>query len=374
VAATYRYLAFDLRTTTFLGELPLYGVKYGQRLSRTGDWSARLRLGQSGQAVLGTTRTLDSDYLAATIPTRTLVIVERNGVPITGGPIWTRRYNGDNRELELAGTDLWGYFAHRRIRQTLTYAAADQTSVIVPGIISYAQGRTGGNVNLTVAGTASGVVRDRTYNYFELKPVAEAVEQMAADIAGFEFAVDWAYTGIAPNMTPTPTLTLSYPQRGRGIDSTGHVFEQGRNLVTYIWPEDGTATTNAYTAIGAGEGASMLRSDAERTDLLDQGFPLLDAGGAYKDVAVQTTLDRLATGWVANFGDLVTVPEVTVRGDMDPVIGAWIVGDYAKFRIGTDVRFPDPRFPGGVEFYRRIVGYDCTPGDTGDELVTLILQ
>lgn len=359
MTAQYTYLSCDLATNEVLAELPLRGVSFTLALNRAGDFSATLPLGDS--------RVTDLDPISATEPIRTALYVDRGGVLLWGGIVWTRRYNSATRSIELAGNEFWSYFRKRRITDTLAYTNEDQLT-IVRELIDYAQAKPGGDIGVDTGSGTSGVVRDRTYSSYEYKPVGEAVEQLSAVLDGFDFAIDVAYSA----GEPAKFLRLGYPRRGRTATATGLLFELdslGGNILGYSYPEDGTSSANTVHSIGAGDGESILRSVSSRTDLIDAGFPLIEELTTYKDVVVQSTLDAHAEADVEAFAGPVTIAEVTVQADTDPMIGSYIVGDEARFRI-NDERFADDP----LDTYHRIVAMTVRPGDDEQETVTLTLN
>jgi hypothetical protein len=121
----------------------------------------------------------------------------------------------------------------------------------------------GADIGVAGGSELSGVLRDRTYQAYEVKQIGEAVEQLAAVDGGFDFAID---------VTPSfgKVLTLSYPRRGRIAGTTGIVFESGKNLLGYTEDVDAGRQATIYTAIGAGDGADML-SGGGGDDTLDGG-------------------------------------------------------------------------------------------------------
>ena len=368
--AQYRYLSYDLRTNTLQEELPLAGVKFGEVLNGAGSFSATLQLNVQAQSAPGVFASRAAALLTATTTGRSVVYVERDGVLIPGAAfiVWTRNYVSSTMTCTLGGQSLWSYFRHRFNNVTLgPYSGVDQLT-IGQNLINSAQAQPGGSIGVAVGAETSGVPRDRTYNGYEHKQIAEAVEQLSAVNNGFDFGIDVAYVA----GVPTKTFRCSYPRRGRTITDSGHVFEVGRNIVSYTYPEDATSQANRTYVVGAGDGADMLVGTQSRTDSLDAGWPLLEAQAAAKDVTVQATVDAQALALVNAKAWPVTIPKVTVSASTDPVLGAWIVGDDARFVFGTAGN--DPRFPARTEQIYRIVGYECEPGDEGQELVTLTLN
>jgi hypothetical protein len=95
--------------------------------------------------------------------------VEREGVIVRGGMLWTAEADLDDGTMKLNGEGFLSCFRRRVLRATKTYVAQDQTTGITKDLINYAHGVTGGNLGIDTSGVAAtGVLRDRTYNAFEM--------------------------------------------------------------------------------------------------------------------------------------------------------------------------------------------------------------
>lgn len=366
--AAYRYLAYDLVSNTLLAELPLRDVSFSAALNASGSFAGLLPLTGTAQTAPGVWRATGTDMLAASRPGRTVVYVERDGVLIDGYIIWTRHYAPANQAVQLGGQSIWSYFAHRFLSGTNAFVGVDQLTIAQTIINNVLAGPL--SIGVIVGTETSGVLRDRTYNSFEFKQAGEAVAQLAAVANGFDFAIDVAYVA----GVPTKTLRLSYPQRGRNNTANTWVFETGRNIIDYVLPEDATLMANDVVAIGAGDGTDALIREAVDMSTITAGWPLLQSVITHKDVSVPDTLLGWAQGTLSALSSPAAIPEVTVLAGSEPSIGAWIVGDQAKFVFGSDPQHPDARFPTRTELLYRIVGYDAIPGNEGQETVRLILN
>ncbi len=353
--AVYRYLAHDLRTNTALAELPLSGVSYGEALNGAGSFAASMPL-------IGNARSL----LAATQPERTAIYIERDGAIIGGAIVWART-RPSNGVITLQGAGWWSFFRRQHLRTTQTFTTADQL-LIARTMINTAQAQPGANIGVTVGTETCGVNRDRTYFAYEVKQIAEAVEQLANVQGGFDFAID-------TTQARGKTLTFGFPRRGRIAGTTGIVFEAGKNLIDYQATEDGTRSARTFTALGAGDGLDMLTATNTRTDLLDLGFPLTSDTGAFKDVIVQSTLDGHAAAGVASRALTPTFWTITVDpDDPDGGLGTFITGDDALLRIGDDISYPRGTDGSpGYERFHRIIDWTLTVPDTGKDTLAITL-
>jgi len=95
----------------------------------------------------------------------------------------------------------------RTIATDLVYTSERQEN-IAKALIDYAQGLSGGDLSIIANTVTTGVLRDRTYLAADLKPVGEAIEELAAVDDGFEFRFDYVK---AADSTMSPRFTTSYP-------------------------------------------------------------------------------------------------------------------------------------------------------------------
>lgn len=356
----YRFLAYDVRTNTAIGELPLDSVSFSSVLNGAGDLSASVPL-------IG--RDAARAALAATIPERTALYVERDGVLVWGGIIWTRTFRKSARAVSVQAAEWWSYLRRLPLRSDLSFAGVDQLE-IARQIVQTVLGYTGADIGLSYGAETSGRLRTRTYAAFERKQAAEAVEQLADVIDGFDFSVEvgWGTTA------PTRTLSLSFPRRGRSNVETVPVFELGKNLIDYEVLDDGTQSARLVDVIGAGDGPATLIGSATDTASIDAGFPLTVDTIAEKDITVRSTIDARAAAAVAARAATPQFWSIVVdANDPDGPFGSWITGDDCRIRIDDDERFP--RLADGSAGYdatHRIIGWQIRLDDSGETLAVTV--
>ena len=374
--AEYRCIAADLRTGARITELPLSGLSFGARLNDVGQASGTLPLPPPNSATNRALATLLND---AVDEARRMLIIERDNVIVWCGIIWVAGYNDSNQSRDIRASDDGSYWRRRIVNYDQTFTASTATT-IAQTIITTAQAAQGGNVNVTVvreiAPTFTEPPVTLTLDRYELQTVGDVIEELALADAGFEYDYSYAWN---TGGTVDKTLTLSYPRRGRNFSRSGHVFEVGRNVTEFTWPSDGTRVANKVWATGNGEGDAMLISSAADTFQIlpgssgGPGYPLLEEVTASKRTRGtdgQTQLDALTAGRIKAVATPVVLPEITVRADLDPVFGSYITGDACRIIIPPNL---SPRFPDGLDQYRRIVGWNVNVDDEGTESVSLIL-
>jgi hypothetical protein len=377
VKHTYTYLFCDLVTDTLLAELPLSGVRYGSVLNGIGAMTAHVPYAAE---------TLPLDPEAATVPGRTAVYVDRDGVIVWGGILWTRTIAGSGRDIGCL--EFPSYYQHRYIKQTLSTEAGQVTDQdFVPdgqriwhdlkhqvwALLRWAHVQPYGSIGIdtnALTGAGSGISRSATYYGYERPEIYKTIHDLSQAEDGFDFAVEVGWTAAANNQPPTryKRWRLWFPRRGRPASESGLVFAHGgpaSPIVDYTWPEPGTELATETSGIGEGDGESTLVRTAQATDLLASGWPLLEAVTKYDGVTSATSLQALTNADLNARSQASVQPSFTVEADADPPYGSYQLGDEALFVIDPSVRMPH-----GREGVLRIIGIDAEPS-TGPERVTL---
>lgn len=359
----YRYLFTDVLTNQVLAELPITGVNFTQQLNTAGSFSGHLLL--SGVNAAG----LNVDN--ATIPGRCAVYVDRNGVLVYGGVIWNREYNSTSQVLSINAREWISYFERRRITTNGVYTNQDQLA-IAQALVSQAQGVAGGNIGLLFnedpsATSTSGVLVSRTYYQYEYKQVQAALQDLARQENGFDYAISVYYDGSA---NPAKSFNTYYPKVGMTYSSTSPtalVFQFPGNLIEYQYPEDGSIAANTIYTLGAGSNEGRLTYTATDPTKLTDGWPLLEEEANYSDQTDLTLLTGLGDGQIKAVSYPPTTLRIVAPPSQDPVFGTYKVGDECRVII------TDNRFPNTLDTVFRIVALSVTPGEDGPERITLTL-
>lgn len=364
--ARYTYYIADLATGSIADELPLYDVTFSTELNEAGEFRGRLALGDP-RITVHRPREL-------TTPGRAALYVERDGVLVWGGVIWTTRYTSLDRHLEIGAAGFLSYFDHRRVLPagfdpattdlgavTVDFPAQDQSD-IARALVATAQSHPGGDIRVLPASTdRSGITRTLTYPGSQLKSTGEALRELASLEDGPDFLFDVTY---GPDGRPIRRLRVGTPRLGQ--QGTPHLWEYGANLTTYTWPADGSSTASRVFALGEqGEGDQLVAVAEDSTT----GRPLTETEVSYVQVNDPEILRSQARSTLTAVSSPVVLPELTVRADREPVLGSYQVGDDATVVI------KDTFFPEGTHFDVRVTGIQVTPGnDAGDEEVQLTVM
>lgn len=365
---TYTYLFCDLLTDTLLAELPLSGVQYSWELNGIGKLSASIPYNDE---------TLPLDPETASTPGRTAVYVDRDGVLVWGGIVWTRQDTTGGKAIQAA--ELLSYFQHRYVKKTLSNDTSllinteyvqdggqriySDQKFIVWSLLKYAQLQTGGNLNIDInplAGTAHGINRTATYFGYERPEIYKAISELAGADDGFDFTVEVGWTSAANNEAPRRFRRARtwFPRRGRAASESGLVFSKGGgygSILSYDWPEDGTSLVTEMSGLGAGTGEAKIVKTAAADDLIASGWPLLEGVATYDGVVDEAQVQGLTNADLEGLSQSQVQPAFEVSADTDPEFGSYSVGDEALFVID-----PEPQSPTGREGVLRIVSIENT--------------
>lgn len=350
----YAYYVTDLRTNDVLAELPLQNVEYDVKLSDVGEFSGEIAVNSE---------TVIYDLRETTFPGRTGIYVVRDGEPVWGGMIWKRKYDGNNKKLTILASTFESYLEHRIQLQSATFTNTDQLQ-IARWIL--ASGDIPGAIQATVSQKTSPRRRDRTFNGFEFNTHMDELSRLSALIDGFDWNVEIyrdPYTGEILRR-----FEFYYEARGIPADQTTLSFEYPGSIRSFTLNEDANAGANIVYAIGIGEGIDQITAEATVADQIAADLPKLEQSRSYKSVSLMSTLQAHANADRDRLSSPVTIFEVTVSANEEPVLGSYAIGDWARFRI--EDQFVTPM----IDQFARITGIKVNiDNGTGLESVTLTL-
>jgi hypothetical protein len=356
---TYTYLACDLRTNAILAELPLQvSGDIPTKLNGYGEFTATLNLNAKGM------NRLDLPSICA--GGRTALYIDRDGVLVWGGILWGGRREQERHEVTLRFKEFESYLSRRLITSDYTpgspppAAPVDQL-LIAQTLVNNAQAVGGGGIGIIVGTETSGVLRTRDYFRTSLQAVGEALRALTTLERGFDMYISVAYTSAG---VPTKTLRLGYPRLGRGASASGFDFQQPGNITAWTdeWDAFTDSTTDHYE-LGEGEGSSTHIVHASRPTDIAAGWPVLESVGR-ENRSVSNNADLVAHARETLTAN--TVPIATfsceVKANADPVLGSYIPGDEARFRLFADDWWrPDNAGNPTLDRYLRILSYAFNP-------------
>jgi hypothetical protein len=346
--------AFDLVTGEAFGRLDAAQVHWSERLNGRMELSCRLDLTHRPSRELAP-RLVDTKV-------RPIKLVVYDPPIAKSFILWDASYT-ERRFLNLRGAGLWSWFAQLPLSRSFTFTQRDQHTIAAT-LLAWAQhADEGGGIGVAIDPVLSGVLRNRTYNGFEYVPVGQRVDELAALIDGFDFAIDTTFDG---NVTVTDTWRPSYPRAGSAWPASG--IQIDANGTAAVLTVDWVTPTTDQREIGAGEGVDTLTATAHDPTLTGYA-PLWDVErrkGVERQATLQAHADRdleLANRRTEAWSAIVL--------DRFGLLKGLTVGDECQIVVGTD----DYLYPDGLEVVRRVIGRTVNADDDGGpDRVTLELE
>lgn len=314
--ARWRHLLFDVVTRAPQLELDVVGndATFGEVLNSPGSAQAAIPIWPRPG--------LTKEMLA---PPRAVYAVEKDDELVWAGPIITHQFDIDAGTMTLGCEGYWNYVRRRNlVGNSLTYTGIEQMQ-IAKNLIDWAQTfLTYGTLGIDASGfTASGVLRDRTYNGFEHPGIGKLIEDLAAVDDGFDFRL-YPKWSAGPNSQMNLRLDFHYPAVGR---ETNVALDLAANAVTPDVKVDSSNLANEAIVEGAGTGNTQLSNiTADITLMATQGIRL-DTVESHTDVTQASTLAGYSRRALARGKAPITVPRVEVSADL---LGELVIGDQVR--------------------------------------------
>lgn len=364
--AVYQYHLYDHPSRTLIDTLPIEQVTFGVELRGVGVFTGSIPLYGDD---------LDAErVMAATIPHRTKIFVERDGTLVWGGRIIPPRdYDSSTGRITINAEETVGAFANRYL-PNLSWYGVDQFDIF-RGIVTTLQSDVGGDLGLVLGAEMSGVLRDRNYLLGDQTVGLDALTNLSEVINGFDWATQVVWD---ENNDPQERIVLFYPRMGRVGNQSGLVLEHDRftgggNVAHYTWSDGPGLFTRSWATTETEEGVQLVASKTN-TDLIAAGYPLLEQSQSYDGIVILQTLQDHADALSAYASGHRVTAELTVKASDGLELGNWQMGDEALVRV-SDWRFPADPVTGAPGFagYLRVVGWEVTPDADGIEEYTFTM-
>lgn len=355
IPVEYRYIFGTLGTERIIAEIPLFGVYMEMELNVGGRLDGTLNLDQTGKR--------NQDLIDATIPGQCWVIVERNGIPIWGGFVWSRTYQSQSKTLQLFAQHFQQYPLYQLIRTDFLRLGVGQQRILLDMWVNM-QAVQGRNINVNQPSSIPTDVILKTANVkaTDFKFYGEVMSSIADAVDGFDWTIDITKSG----NYYIKTLRTGYPTLGNP-DPNRLIFDYPGSILNYYATESMPGSgTNVFT-LGAGEGDTMLTFENAQQAMLDTGFPRWDVVVSRKDISSSTLLASVGEQEGAIRKPPMLILKPSLKANKVPEFGSFGLGDACTLVI------TDPRFPNTLNFQTRIAKWTLTPqsSDNSDEF-TLI--
>ena len=279
-------------------------------------------------------------------------------------------------------------------------AVASGTATVQPTVSVGTYGPYPGNSDLDIAYSTAAYsgsnIQDTSYRGYELRSVGEELDEYADTVDGFEFRVDCdlEYVGGIPVFTRTfVLLSIDYPNppaAGQAAPPSRYgadevVFEYPGNIIDVTMDENAEDSATRFFVVGnipdLGEDASQPYAVASATDLLQDGWPILDAEETRNEVSDEELLYAHAERYLAESRPPISDIKVRVNGSLSPRIGEYVPGDWCSIIVNDEfvrMRLASDLEPRDTVIVRKIDGYKVSVPDSpsfGEEVeLTLVTE
>ncbi len=336
----------QLTTGLRLTQLPVVSASWSTEIGGAGSISATLKL-DSPQV------RRRPELMLAVEPVRSFLAVLNGDRVIEAGPIWSHDYDDKDKTVTLRAAGLRSVFDHRLVMKvlaadedpaetSLTYsgALADIAVELVQDLLAH----TGGMLPI-VFGEPIGGEHVETFKGHELKVAGSVLDDLGKRVEGPEVAFEARLTagrqGIEWVMRTGTTIDPLLHQAGSSA-ATGDA--------DWIW--DRRAPLSGITGLsvkrdagrvayrqwstGDGTGEALLITSVQDSELIDHGFPLLEAKSSYGSVVEPTTLEEHAVSDLIGAMRPRTTWSMGVRANLKPTLGSYRPGDWARVWVPKD--------------------------------------
>src|SRR5882757_3262214 len=277
----YRYTFVSLRDEQVLEEIDLYGV-YAQRiLNDAGQFNGTFQLDQTGKR--------NQDLVAATIPGRTWLVMERDNVPVWWGIVWSRTYQSEAKSVQIFAWGFESFPASQVMLSDFSRVGQNQLQTFADLWADMQSSRVGRDLAINIpASIPSTINKDVTILATDAKLYSDVMQSLSNASDGFDYTIQVSKVGGGFRKD----LVMGYPYLGSNLGPEQLVFEYPGSILNYYETE---SMANAGTHIfgyGAGEGASQLVSVAGFDTMITAlGWPRWDKQVSMKDI---DNLDQLS--------------------------------------------------------------------------------
>ncbi|MFB7375295.1 hypothetical protein ACFC0D_36295 [Streptomyces sp. NPDC056222] len=360
----YRAIFCDLITDQTLDILPLRDVSFDDYIGKAGSLSGTIPIPNKDIA----------DRVKKVQEGRTAVYLERGGDLWWGGIVWTATLQSSGRGVLTLGVQAAtfdSYASRRRIRTDISFTTPTDQLEIARRLwkeldvqddptVPLPEGKQPRRLGITYGTETSEVLRTASWRNGDETVYLEALDQLASLQNGFE-------QQILVYRDPTDgkrvrQLRLGWPKIVNG--ATDLLFDRPGVILSYSFPYD--ATRGGTTALARGASTNSNAGTESRpihstqqvaSDLLADGWPLIDLSSDHNEVTDTLTLDSLAKRELAEAQGAVVIPSISIH--LGGVVPPALIGRIARIRI-TDEWYSE-----GLDARYRIIGVKVTPPERG---------
>ncbi|MCX5392544.1 hypothetical protein [Streptomyces sp. NBC_00094] len=347
----YRAIFCDLTSDQTIDILPLRDVQFDDFIGKAGSLSGTIPIPDKAIA----------DRVKKVREGRTTVYLERDGDLWWGGIVWTTTLQSSGRgvlTLSLQAATFDSYASRRRIRSKIEYNQPTDQLAIARGLWTELTKEDAFTVEF--GEETSTTKRTAAWRNGDETVYLEALDQLAALQDGFEHQIMVYRDPVSGKRIRQ--LRLGAPQIRTG--ATDLVFDRPGTILSYSFPWDATRGGTTAVARGAStnsnaaaESRPLVSTQQIATDLIADGWPLIDLSSDHNEITDQLTLDQVAATELAQAGGAVVIPAISIH--LGGIVPPALLGRTARIRI------TDEWYSNGLDARYRIIGVKVTPPERG---------
>ena len=302
--------------------------------------------------------TMPSASFYATIQTATTPALSVGDLITVSGvddPTGTEKIFDATRYVESvnSSTKRIGYYSASPTKVEYTASPVGGSVTVTPSIVYGTYGSYPSNSDIGIEFSTdeySGVsVTNKLYRGSDLRSVGEELDEYSDTVDGFEYRIDCDYDTVTSSFKRTFVLIpINYPDpppagQPSPIERFGAqnlIFEYPGNVMNVTMEESAEDAATRFFVVGSDEQLSEDSSQpyavATATDLLQQGWPLLDSEETRSGEFNEDALYSHAQRYLSEFKPPVSDIKVTINGSVTPAIGSYDPGDWCCLIVNDD--------------------------------------
>jgi hypothetical protein len=350
----YRYIFEDMLTGTYLGSIPMYGVNmkrflatWGQA-SNYGTFTGTFRADTPGYSV--------SELLGMTIPGRTNLWVERDGVLIWGGFLTTRTYQSESYTYQIDAQSFDAFMQGQFLTNNGGGTAYDVRNLFI-NLWNYVQSLTGGNIRVVIPPVVSPDVNpfyNVTWTGTDYSVVSDIISGGVQ--GGGEYRLDYAYdaNGVRRCYLVVGRWDINL-LIGTPLSDTSPTFSYPGEISNFWFAESGQNAGTQVLGIGQANTTTTPRDVFTNTAMIGLGWPLYGIKFNWTNITDQTSIDNMLNQALVQYAPPFVTPTYKFNGTS--IYGMFDLGDYLHIVLNDQYRFPNGPFINDV----RCVGMELSP-------------
>lgn len=346
--AGFQFLAVSLTSGTVLAEFPdLQVSKLSYRFEET-----------TSETVMLPWRDIPSNWVEATVPYGTAILLVRGSTVLWGGIVVKRERTLQSEGLSLTVVTVEHYLDSVYVKDH-TYSNRDQCEIVRDLVSTTLEGH---RFTFSVEASGSSIRRDRTYEESSDKTLLSVLQELSNVQDGPEWCTSWRVV----DGRYMPVLTVA--DRIGSIDPVT-TFDESV-MTSFKIVEDYTSGygANMVWAVGSTSSEDQLRSDVM---VANQSYrPVVEhVVRPSSSITQKETLNAHASASLQQLRDGTNTMSMTLNLLAAPILyEEWRPGDVVAWTVQDD----DGRFTGFDHGEARVVGYDID--FSGAWTITPVLQ